>query len=260
MRDDVVKQLIELNAQFYEQVADQFARTRTRPQPGFYQLLDFLPAECRHFLDIGCGEGRLGRFLIARQRIIHYHGLDFSPALLNKAKAITVGQFWQRDINQPDCLMSLGSELTREIKLWREVSAVTVQLNLQSSTGATGAEATDFHVAASSVSGHTELCQGVHQALLRSLAQPPAAGGLQHWGPDASQNGLGCSQTVLQQQAPSLMPPLSSSTSSSASSALAGAMHIFMPVTVCCLRQLPVYVSHIYMCVCVCVYVSVSVI
>ena len=65
---------------------------------------------------------------------------------------------------------------------------MTVQLNLQVSTGATGTEATDFHVAASSVSGHTELCQGAHQALLsQSLAQPPATGGVQHRGPDASQ-------------------------------------------------------------------------
>lgn len=55
------------------------------------------------------------------------------------------------------------SELTREIKLWREVRAMTVQLNLQGNTGATDTEATDFHVAASSVSGHTELCQGAHQ-------------------------------------------------------------------------------------------------
>lgn len=78
------------------------------------------------------------------------------------------------------------SELTRGIKLWREVRAVTVQLNLQGNTGATGTEATDFRVAASSVSGHPELCQGAHQALLRSLAQPPAAGGVQHRGPDAS--------------------------------------------------------------------------
>lgn len=78
------------------------------------------------------------------------------------------------------------SELTREIKLWREVRAMTVQLNLQGSMGATGTEATDFHVAASSISGHTELCHGERQALLRSLAQPPATGEVQHQGPVAS--------------------------------------------------------------------------
>lgn len=89
------------------------------------------------------------------------------------------------------------SELTREIKLWREVRAMTIQLNLQGSTGSTGVtvtEATDFHVAASSISGHRELCQGAHQASLRSLAQPPATGGVQHRLPDVSTRKSECTQ------------------------------------------------------------------
>lgn len=83
------------------------------------------------------------------------------------------------------------SGLTREIKLWRAVQAVTAQLSLQGNTGATGTEAADLHGAASSVSGHPELCQGAHQALMRPLAQPPAPGGVQHRGPDVSRGKSG---------------------------------------------------------------------
>lgn len=79
------------------------------------------------------------------------------------------------------------SELAKEIKLWEDIRAMTIQLNLQGNTAAKGTEATNFHVAASSISGRTELCQGAHQASLRSLAQPSAARGVKLWGPDASQ-------------------------------------------------------------------------
>lgn len=70
------------------------------------------------------------------------------------------------------------SELTREIKLWRDFRAMAVQLNLQGNPGATGTEVTDIDIAARSLRGCMELCQGAHQALLRSLAQPPATVGV----------------------------------------------------------------------------------
>lgn len=138
---------------------------------------------------------------------------------------------------------------------------MTIQLNLQGSTGVTVTEATDFHVAASSISGHRELCQGAHQASLRSLAQPPATGGVQHRLPDVSQWKLVYS-AVIEQSCSSRCHPTcpcsafgaGSSGQASAFSALAGAVHVFMPVAVCWSRQLPVYIFHIhiyiYKCVC----------
>lgn len=63
---------------------------------------------------------------------------------------------------------------------------MTIQLNLWGNIAAKGTEATDFHANSNSISGRMELYQGVHQALLRSLAQPRAAGGMQLQEPDVS--------------------------------------------------------------------------
>lgn len=60
-----------------------------------------------------------------------------------------------------------------------------IQLNLWENRAAEGTEATDFHANTSSISGYMELCQGVHQPLLRSMPQPPAAG-MQLQEPDVS--------------------------------------------------------------------------
>jgi tRNA (uracil-5-)-methyltransferase TRM9 len=108
MEAEVVKKLLTLNQNFYDDLADPFAESRTRPQPGFYQILDHLPDPCDYFLDVGCGEGRFGRFLLARKKIHWYTGVDFSGELLAKAQAITMGDFHQRDMSRPGCLYGLG--------------------------------------------------------------------------------------------------------------------------------------------------------
>lgn len=108
MTPSVAQKLLALNRTFYEQVAAPFAQSRSRPQPGFTSLLDHLPQPCPHLLELGCGEGRLGRFLLERGAIGAYTGVDFSPALLAHAAATTPGTFFERDISQPGCLDGLG--------------------------------------------------------------------------------------------------------------------------------------------------------
>ena len=108
MKYKVVQDLLTLNRIFYDSVAEPFAQSRARPQPGFTLLLEHLPQPCPHLLELGCGEGRFGRFLLERGVIEQYTGVDFSAALLAKAAANTPGTFLERDISQPGCLDGLG--------------------------------------------------------------------------------------------------------------------------------------------------------
>ncbi len=108
MKADVAGRLIALNRDFYATVAEPFARSRSQPQPGFARLLDFLPRPCRSLLDVGCGEGRYGRFMQQQLPDLAYTGVDFSAALLDQARATTAGRFLARDLTQPDSLTGLG--------------------------------------------------------------------------------------------------------------------------------------------------------
>ncbi|RMG96037.1 MAG: class I SAM-dependent methyltransferase [Chloroflexi bacterium] len=108
MKPEVIDTLLSLNHQFYTEFAQPFAQSRIRPFAGFYRLIEFLPNPTRYLLDVGCGDGRLGRFLIARQLIQWYTGVDFSRALLEQAAVMTMGDFHERDLAQPDALYGLG--------------------------------------------------------------------------------------------------------------------------------------------------------
>ena len=109
MKPEVAQQLIDLNRDFYDHLADPFARSRVAPQPGFAHLLDWLPQPCQRVLDVGCGNGRFGHFLQQQGVSVEYVGVDFSPPLLDKAQAQhPPGEFYARDLSQPDCLAGLG--------------------------------------------------------------------------------------------------------------------------------------------------------
>ncbi|UCG22857.1 MAG: class I SAM-dependent methyltransferase [Chloroflexota bacterium] len=108
MEESVRRQLFALNRTFYREFADSFAQSRSEPQPGFHRLLEYLPEPCNNLLDVGCGEGRLGRFLLARGRVKAYEGLDGSPELIAIAHRLVDGRFWQRDLGRPDALEGLG--------------------------------------------------------------------------------------------------------------------------------------------------------
>jgi 2-polyprenyl-3-methyl-5-hydroxy-6-metoxy-1,4-benzoquinol methylase len=108
MEERVKQQLNDINRQFYQQFAQSFADTRVAPQPGFSKVEMYLPQECRNLLDVGCGEGRLGRFLLSRQRIKVYDGIDGSKALIEIAKSRVEGRFWHRDLSERGALTGLG--------------------------------------------------------------------------------------------------------------------------------------------------------
>ena len=108
MDQQIQRHLVDLNARFYRQFAESFAETRSEPQPGFSQLASYLPPSCMGMLDVGCGEGRLGRFMLGRDLIEAYDGVDASQELLNIASKQISGRFWQRDLMLAGALDGLG--------------------------------------------------------------------------------------------------------------------------------------------------------
>ena len=108
MKAEVVGRLLALNRAFYDGLAEAFARSREEPQPGFDRLLQELSEPRPRVLDVGCGEGRFGRFLQAHQAIEAYTGVDFSAELLGRAESRVAGRFVRRDLSRPGCLSGLG--------------------------------------------------------------------------------------------------------------------------------------------------------
>ena len=108
MKDKVRQSLIKLNRDFYDQFARPFAESRAQPQPGFHRLLDYIRPEYGCLLDVGCGEGRFGRFLLSNVEPMKYTGVDFTAELLQYARAGLRGTFLVRDLSEPDCLDGLG--------------------------------------------------------------------------------------------------------------------------------------------------------
>lgn len=88
MNRKTIKSLKALNQQFYQKWAKQFSQTRQSPWSGWNQVLEHannLPEKI-NVLDLGCGNGRFGEFLISRGRWGQYTGIDSSVALLAEAK------------------------------------------------------------------------------------------------------------------------------------------------------------------------------
>ncbi|HUS94116.1 MAG TPA: class I SAM-dependent methyltransferase [Patescibacteria group bacterium] len=108
MKDEVEQALLSLNRQFYDQFARPFAESRARPQPGFYHLLEYIRPEDSSLLDVGCGEGRFGRFLSNNAPAMEYTGIDFTEKFLQYARTGHHGTYLLRDISEPDCLDGLG--------------------------------------------------------------------------------------------------------------------------------------------------------
>lgn len=109
MRRDIEQQLLSLNQSFYGDYAQSFAQSRVNPQPGFRRLLPYVPENCKRVLDVGCGEGRFGRFLLAEWPDLNYVGVDFSPELLARAERdLPEGTFYCRDISRAGSLHELG--------------------------------------------------------------------------------------------------------------------------------------------------------
>lgn len=113
MDEEIAARLLALNRRFYDQQADPFAESRQQPQPGFSRLLAYLPQPCASVLDVGCGEGRFGRFLAEDGFDGCYRGIDFSDKLLATAAAHLPASldsaFQVRDLAAEGALDGLGS-------------------------------------------------------------------------------------------------------------------------------------------------------
>lgn len=108
MDSKIADRLLKLNRDFYSQVAAPFVQSRNHPQTGYPRLLAHLPEVCDTALDVGCGEGRFGRFLHEHLELVSYVGVDFTSELLTAARETTSGEFVQRDISRPGFLDGLG--------------------------------------------------------------------------------------------------------------------------------------------------------
>jgi 2-polyprenyl-3-methyl-5-hydroxy-6-metoxy-1,4-benzoquinol methylase len=104
---DISRRLLSINREFYRKFAKSFSESRSQPQPGFSRLLEELPDPCDSLLDVGCGDGRLGRYLLDRAVISSYTGVDFSTEMLEIAKVRMEGEFYSRDLSRPNCLEGL---------------------------------------------------------------------------------------------------------------------------------------------------------
>ncbi|WP_423225054.1 methyltransferase domain-containing protein [Candidatus Amarolinea aalborgensis] len=84
MNPDIAQRLLTLNQQFYTARAAAFARSRGAGQAGLLRSLPYLPPTPT-VLDLGCGNGRLARWLAGQRLGATYVGLDASAGLLAAA-------------------------------------------------------------------------------------------------------------------------------------------------------------------------------
>lgn len=109
MEAPIIRQLLDLNYQFYQTFAASFAATRQQLQPGVRRLLAQLDPDA-NVLDLGCGNGEVWRQLIRQGHRGRYIGADFSPALLEKAAQVQPSPqaiFLPLDLADPDWPASL---------------------------------------------------------------------------------------------------------------------------------------------------------
>jgi SAM-dependent methyltransferase len=108
MDESTVRRLVELNKDFYERFAVIFSDSRSGPQPGYDRLLEYVPTENPAVLDIGCGNGRFGRYLAERGIAANYTGVDFSGSFLRLITDVP-GRFVARDLSRQGSLDGLGN-------------------------------------------------------------------------------------------------------------------------------------------------------
>jgi len=108
MEPETARRLLDINQKFYTGFAEPFAETRSTPQPGFSKLLDYLPWPCQTVVDIGCGNGRFGKFLAQFKPDFVYTGVDFTEPFLEIAGNSISGDFISRDISKPGFLEGQG--------------------------------------------------------------------------------------------------------------------------------------------------------
>ena len=84
MDRSTTRRLLALNAGFYEEFGTHFAATRHSLNPGILRALDGR-GRFGTVLDLGCGDGRVGRYLAQFESVARYIGIDGSASLLEQA-------------------------------------------------------------------------------------------------------------------------------------------------------------------------------
>ncbi len=106
MTPETAAALARINRAFYAGRAAEFSAARERPWPAWEQVAE-VAEEGRAegpvgVLDLGCGNGRLGRFLAGRWGgRLDYLGLDASESMLRIARRLGGGRFLRRDLLVP---------------------------------------------------------------------------------------------------------------------------------------------------------------
>ncbi len=97
-------QLIDLNRTFYQTFAYEFSATRQRLQPGVQRILNQINSH-ESVLDLGCGNGALGKELFIRGHKGSYVGLDSNADLLKIARGnlpeLSSVSLIQKDLTSP---------------------------------------------------------------------------------------------------------------------------------------------------------------
>jgi SAM-dependent methyltransferase len=96
MKPETIVALNRINRLFYDRYGYSFSSTRRKPWPGWTRLAErtrrLQRAGLEHgrhsILDIGCGNGRFGRFLDEQIGSLDYLGVDASLGLLAEARSL----------------------------------------------------------------------------------------------------------------------------------------------------------------------------
>jgi 2-polyprenyl-3-methyl-5-hydroxy-6-metoxy-1,4-benzoquinol methylase len=104
MNQATVTALNQLNQDFYNSIAQSFSSTRHyawHSWDRFVEVSPILAQQNTSFLDLGCGNGRFGQWLLERGYILNYTGLDSNAQLLAEAQeALPQETFIQKDMVQ----------------------------------------------------------------------------------------------------------------------------------------------------------------
>lgn len=117
MQTETILKLNQINHRFYKKVAEHFHTSRQFYWHGWRRLLPHFEQlsqdkEQLSVLDVGCGNGRFGKFLFDTLpgQVISYHGIDFNPTLLEHAQASLSNTTLATQFQQIDLVKSLVSD------------------------------------------------------------------------------------------------------------------------------------------------------